>query len=300
MRILLNYFVAILAISVLTLSSCTKDGKDPIPATTPNTAPTVTVTNKDGSSFSGTFKDSPVGTKLSILLKAEDAEKNLKTISFKKNGQDVDASSGDIRIDSFTTIIAANPLLVAGTDTAGFSRVVYLTAPSSESDSVTYTITVADAKGLEASTDVKIITEDKKTRTQFSKDQAVFWNRSGKNNGGLDLDNGTAVSSSSDESELQDKGIDQNGNWLKQFEAENGAELRAPSSDDNIVYSNVQYVEEISDFYDRGTTLSITGAVTKGDIFLVRKGTRTYLIEVSNVVETSDNNDDYYEVNIKY
>ena len=77
--------------------------------------------------------------------------------------------------------------------------------------------------------------------------------------------------------------------------------MRTPGVDFPVDdFAAVQFSEEIQVAFDNGDAAGTTDAAV-GDRFLVQLITGEYvLILITNINETADNNDDYYELSIKY
>ena len=131
-------------------------------------------------------------------------------------------------------------------------------------------------------------------------------NADGPNNGGLDLDDGTAVASSSAMAEIADNGIDisqpASSNWIQTISPVNGAELRTVDLSSIVeigTFGAVDSKEQILTAFNNGSPVSESPVVLIGDVFVVSSAGSLYIMEVSDVVATSDNNEDYYIFNIK-
>jgi len=132
-------------------------------------------------------------------------------------------------------------------------------------------------------------------------------NASGPSNGGLDLDEGTAVPSASEVAEIRDLGIDTNqpasSNWIQQVEAVNGAELRVVNLSnlpDGFTFEGVNSKEQVQDAFNTGAVTAPSPILQAGDLLAVSSPTNLYIIKVENVVVTDADNNDYYEFSIKY
>ncbi len=133
-------------------------------------------------------------------------------------------------------------------------------------------------------------------------------------NGGLDLDNGTAVAFNSGEAELQDEGINLNAspgteNWRAQISGVNDAEVRLADVSmlgDGVTFVTVNTQEMIQMAFDQGSALDgnddfpnadgdlsadeevsqpILGEAMDrpGEVFAVRKGDNYYLVRFDAV-----------------
>jgi len=123
--------------------------------------------------------------------------------------------------------------------------------------------------------------------------------------------NGTTTS----DTEIRDMGIDQSlpndENWRTQMGpmTSNGAEMRKVdlTQVENFTFDNASTIEQIVGAYDTGETLIqdvggniATAVVVAGDLFVVQRGGTHYLIRVDVVTETPGDNNDSYELSIKF
>ena len=112
--------------------------------------------------------------------------------------------------------------------------------------------------------------------------------------------------------ELRDEGIDlgatEANNWLQQISGVNNTEVKYIKKGTNgisetFTFDAIKYKEEISGLWTSGTSFtktskdglrSVSDKVVKGDIFIAKKGTNYYLINVADVkIVTTDNSDNY-------
>lgn len=131
-------------------------------------------------------------------------------------------------------------------------------------------------------------------------------NASGPENGGLDLDNGTAVASASAMAEIADNGIDvsqpNSSNWIQTISPVNGAELRTVDLSSIVeigTFDAIDSREQIQTAFNNGTVVTESPVVLVGDVFVVNSFGALYIMEVTDVVATSTDNLDYYVFDIK-
>lgn len=220
---------------------------------------------------------------------------------------------------------AENPLRVAVGEEAAASYDFDVRPAVSESGTRTYTIRATDISGV--STDQQVtITFDVPPGTPLSFTMmGAFFNASGGMLGGLDLDSGNAVAFNSMSAEIEDEGINLNAavgteNWRGQVSATNDAVLRIANLSvlgENITFDDVTAVEDIEAVFEQGTTPAgsddfpdadgdtsdtetVTEQLNDGDVLVVRRGDRTYLVRIDAVNFVAGSNDDGYTVSIKY
>ncbi|MEL6734026.1 MAG: hypothetical protein AAFP83_23010, partial [Bacteroidota bacterium] len=106
--------------------------------------------------------------------------------------------------------------------------------------------------------------------------------------------------------DLADTGIDTNlplaDNWKQQFEAANGAVLKSVAS--TVSFDEINFKEDIVTLYDDDTrAFNVTGTTDRveiGDLFLVKTSSGSiFFLNTSDIVITSDNNDDRYVFTVK-
>lgn len=149
------------------------------------------------------------------------------------------------------------------------------------------------------------------------------------NTGGLDLDTGESVGSKDMRAEIKDQGINLDrpatDNWRRQISGANGAEVRTVKLSDlaeNLKFSDIKFKEQILDAFAKGKALDgvdifrnsrgdkiatdddgnekVSQPMAVGDIFAVKRDNKHYLIECVKVNNTTNNNNDSYEFNIKF
>ena len=198
----------------------------------------------------------------------------------------------------------ANPLAITGDAQSTFSWIIWV---STHADNATknYAFRVTDAAGNTEEVAVNITVN---TGTPITSDLTgkLLLNAGGPaGTGGINLLTGEGTGSSDPGSHLKDQGIDNSqpmaANWIRKIAPINGAILRKPSADfPSGGIGFIQFQEEISDAFDLGTSITESDLVLMGDVFLIRAASgETFIVEVTAVVETSGDNDDYYQLAIK-
>jgi len=301
--------------SSLFFVACDPDDTDPLPPAVTNEAPTLSLRNASGSDFSGAVTDVPVNSKFELTVNAADADENLQVIRFQRNDVDIPGTSGfvqyDVDGDGILENIASGNLLI--TTGGQYSENFFFLASQDFDDEVTYTVTVADEEMEEASIDFTLTTEaEPAPMTPVLDTSGVFFNRDGSMAGAFDLDSARAVSSSSMDSELQDAGINTDlpadENWRKVIIAENGATIYSLSEADmtEFSYDAIGFVEDIRDIRTRAVESNPnagetrTGSLSEGDVFLVETEDDIYLVEVTTITDTADDNNDGYTISYKF
>lgn len=160
-------------------------------------------------------------------------------------------------------------------------------------------ITVADADNNSATVSFSYFVSDVNIL------EGVLLNSGGPaGTGGLDLDTGEGTGSDDPESEIRDQGIDLEAeadslNWIQRIApiTANDVELAALSSE--FDFEAVATRAAVAESFDEAATVDESDVVQVGDVFAVRRGTNHYLLLVTDVNVTPDDNTDSYTFTIK-
>lgn len=268
----------------------------------------VTVTGRNPS-FDLRVQSTSVGTDLFSIAVLEDGEL-LDAGQLTYNGGAFDAE---------------NPLVFAIGEETGATYDITVRPNVSESGTRNYIVRVTDVAGQ--TTDVPFaVTFDVPPGTPLTFNmEGVFFNASGSQGGGLDLDNGTAVGFNNGAAEIEDEGVNLNApvgqeNWRAQVSATNDAILRIADLStlgDGVTFDDIDATEDIAALYDQGsqpdgddnfpdtdgdnsTSEIVTRTLIEGDVLAVRRDTRFYLVRIDAVNYVAGSNNDSYTVSIKY
>ena len=127
----------------------------------------------------------------------------------------------------------------------------------------------------------------------------------GQGQGGVNLKTGASVNSTSAAAHLIDLGIDTNQpmalNWRKKIGPGMNATLRVlgENAPEGFTFSSTNTKEQIQGAYDTGTTITESEVVETGDLFLVLKAGEYFLLKINKINETSADNKDSYEIEVK-
>jgi hypothetical protein len=252
-----------------------------------------------------------------VQLLATRTEEDISSITVLENGLTMDASQLTF---AGGTITAANPLFVAGD--GGSVDIAVRPGNVLNNDVRTYTFRVTDVNGASSEQTVTITFIVPASDLEFEM-MGVFFNASGGMLGGLDLDNGTAVGFNSAAAEIEDEGINLNltgENWRRQISATNDAVLRIANLSvlgEGTTFADVLLQSQIATVFENGTPPDgsdefpdadgdvsrneiVTQPLVDGDVLVVSRGTRTYLVRIDAVNFVASSNDDNYTVSIKY
>jgi len=283
------------------------------------TAPTVDLLIEDGF-VSGDVTIENRNPSFDVRLQYDDTADSVATITVLEDGVAMPAEALTYNDGAFTS---ANPLTLITEERSGGTFKINVKPTIDMDGSRTYTFQVTDVNGVSAERSVVVTyVIPPGTATTFSMG-GVFFNASGDGNGGLDLDTGTSVSFNSPEAEIEDEGIDLNSsgeNWRTQISATNDATLKIANLaglGDGVTFDDIDTVEDIEQLFadgaapggndnfpdadgDTSTTEAVTAPLQEGDVLVINRGTRTYLVRIDAINFVASSNDDSYTVSIKY
>ena len=195
-----------------------------------------------------------------------------------------------------------NPFPLAADQLTGFDESLQVRASTEEGTNV-YRIVLTDVNGLTAELEPQTITTEVQG-TPVTMIMGALLNSAGPaGTGGLDLDVANGGTGSSDAAaEIRDLGIDGNGDWLMQIAPANNSQLvRLVAGQNNLpegfTFEGTTFVEDIPAAFANGITYNNETVVT-GDLFAVERDGVYYIIKISAVNNTSDDNTDNYVVDI--
>ena len=238
------------------------------------------------------------GSLQTVKISAVKGTYDLSTIAVYEN--DVLMDPARVFIDNnglqaFTT----NPNATPSTDSFDATLVIEMAATG---DAATYGIDVADTQGLLGSLNISV-TLGLPIDTSYT--GVLVYNRDGQQFGGLNLYTGESVAFNSPDAQIRDLGIDLNqpvaSNWIQKIIPVNNAVLKVPGANqpEGFSFANVTSRDILIAAFDAGDAINQSEKVQIGDIFLVQKDDDYFILEVTNVVVTDNDNNDYYEFSIK-
>ena len=284
----LFYGLVLSVLFAVTFTSCEDDITLP-----DNNPPKVTLVNS-GTDVISSDATVDADVNVSVDVKATVGTGDLKLLTILENGEKLD-------LERITGGLNSNPaFFTAGSDDAkGFQKKIsFRTQSEGISD---YMFLVEDVNGLKDSV-VITLTAVQKTELNFFVDSIVVYNFSGPYKGSIDLQTGTAVSSSNADGDVQDVGITGNGDWIKQIKPKNGAEMVVPASD--FDFDAVSDLEGLVAAYGAGT-VATEADVAVGSSFLFKTSSATsgqfdyFVLKTLDLHETTGDNKDYYVFTLK-
>ena len=199
-----------------------------------------------------------------------------------------------------------NPYSLVGDDLTGFDMADVLVR-FTEAGTFNLRFEVTDANGETASTEVSVVAGTPITN-QY--EASLLSNADGPAGptepnpvlGGLDLDTGANVSVNSADADIIDLGLNlTTGEWRQQIQGNNGTTLRAAnsSSPELFNYENINSREAIIAAFDAGVDANPSEVVTVGNVFMANRGDDYFIMTVTNVDVTPNDNRDSYLFDIK-
>ncbi len=272
-------------LGLLFLSACGDD--DPIDIINPSLT-IIDDNNVDGSIVSP-------GDTLIVSIDAIAGTNELNSLTFRENGERLPDFAERLFLDG--SIAPSNLLLLQGDSRQEFLTEVGIVAPEMAGN-YEVEIVVADEEENSATVSFSYFVSDLNTL------EGVLLNQGGPaGTGGLDLDSGTGTGSSDPEAEIRDLGIDTDSipaeNWIQRIApiTANGVELAALSAE--FDFDAVVTQAQVGESFDESATVSESDVVEVGDVFAVRQGSNNYLLLVTAVTVTANDNNDSYTFTIK-
>lgn len=277
------------------------------------------ITLNIGTGLVGFNQELPVDTASFIVsITGNDGDALLRDLAILENGLTIP----NTRLNFRTGQTSNNPILIPAGDQEGFTYEVEITPDVAAAGDLTYEFRLTDADGEVATTTVTISFVAPTTDLTFNM-TGVFFNASGGGDGGLDLDNGMATTFNSPDAEIQDEGIDLNTageNWRTQLSSVNDAVLRIADLSaigEGLTFDEVLLTSQITaafdggsmpngndDFPDADGDVSSNEVVTQplqvGDVLVIQRADRTYLVRIDEINFVDSSNTDNYVVSIKY
>lgn len=241
-----------------------------------------------------------------IELVATKGGSPLNSLTVLEDGVEVDASRLKFGTENDITLAAdlpSNPLDLINDEKDGFDW--FLWVDSHADGTKAYTFRVADETSASEEVTLNISIAIGTPVAELS--GKLLLNSAGPvGTGGINLLNGEGTGSDvNDGGHIKDEGIDLSQpvaqNWKKQISGVGNNVIRTPGIDFPVDdFAAVQFSEEIQVAFDNGDDTTIAD-VAVGDRFLVQLTSGEYvLVLITNINETTDNNEDYYELSIKY
>lgn len=275
------------------------------------------------SGISGDAIITSILTDFNVGVQLSAGDDSIRTFTVLEDGEILDASRIIYLNPDFP---AMNPLVLLPEEQVGISFNSLLIRPEDAVNTVrTYTFRATDANGVVGETTITITFETPTTDLTFNMAGVFFNSSDAASTGGLDLDTGTAVAFNSNDAELQDEGINTNQageNWRTQVSDVNDAVLKIADLTvlgDGLTFDDVLLTSQIEQVFDamestipngdddfpntdgdEGNGEDVTPPLQEGNVLVVRRDGRTYLVRIDEINFVASSNDDNYVVSIKY
>jgi hypothetical protein len=322
-KLLLKLSGVAFILTLLLWTGCTEDD-----TTTDPLGPTISLASGAGLVDIDTTFQSATEVTFNVQVTATVGDNNLRTLTFLVDGVAPGAADIGNYIKSITAngtpITPNNPLLITTNATGGFWDVEIVTFGQVLDVPVEYGFEVEDEVGEIAFTSVIVTLTDPGTPLDNTI-PGVLLNQAGPaGTGGVNLETGMSTGSTVAESDLRDLGIDCDidpgtaENWVQKIGSVNGTNLVSvdPTAlGEDFTFDKVETKEAIVAAYDAGAALAdgmevdcnpvavtdVSDVVSVGDIFaaLTSEGVY-YLIQIDAVTPSFGDNNDQYEMTIKF
>jgi len=248
------------------------------------------------------------GSKNGFRLSATPGTGQLVSIEVRENDLLVDPTR--IEWDGATMMNADNPFMLGDPETSGFEDVLlFITLPMEEGTFI-YTMTLTDQFSSTSVVTYTVTTAPSGTALETRND--VLLNAAGPDGtGGLDLDEGLGTNSTSTIAEIKDNGADFDQpaalNWIQSISPVNGSTMKylakgGVAINEGFSFDGAMFKEELASLLDGGQDLNgdATDKVQVGDVFIVENMGKIWILNVTEVIVTADNNDDQYRFDVRF
>lgn len=253
------------------------------------------------------------GTEFKVKLRVQTGSSELRSVRITEEGANLATNRFTVNNGA---IASNNPFLITGTSKTGATYEIAILVHEGFQTTKRYSFEISDERNLTDVVFMDITTKGEPVTTI----NGVLLNQAGPaGQGGLDLDTGmgtgtVSTNPTSTNAEIRDMGIDLSKpnatNWRQQIAGMNSAVIRTIGGGmpENFNFDNVQFREQIVAAYDSGNDLTLTDATTGlkitsplkvGDTFTVKRDDKYYLIKVTRINVTTNDNMDSYEFSIK-
>ncbi len=228
---------------------------------------------------------------------------DLSTIAVYNDGELINATNLAFNGVDFDN----NPYSLVGDDVSGFELANVLVSIT-EADNYNLTFEVTDALGETVSTEEIRVAVGTPITNQYT--ASLLSNADGPSDltepmpvfGGLDLDTGENISVDSLKADIIDLGLNlTTGEWRQQIQGQNGITLRAAntSGPELLDFNNINFRETIIAAFDDGVDAAPSEIVQEGDIFIANRGGDYFIMTVTSINVTPNDNRDSYLFDIK-
>ncbi len=262
-------------------------------------APPVITTNQPSAWSVG------VGANVSIPFSVEKGSGVLKSISVYENDELIsDATRLQFAGEDFTD----NPNAIAESMQDGFTDQNIVIRNLNKVGANVYKISITDEYDNVASKDFTIT-----VGTAVEVIMGSLLNQSGpQGQGGLDLTTGESVGSS--DGHIKDEGnvATTSQEWKKQISGANGSVMKyiVPGTNgisEDFGFGSIALKEDMVSVFEAGVDFTamngngemVSDVVNVGDLYVIKNSDEYFIIEIADIIETTNDNTDKYEINIR-
>ncbi len=284
------FYYLLPAILIFAIQSCTEDPIDDIEPTLEFEA---------GANYISANAIVDGGSRIKTKLKGLKGSSDLKTFSvFQKKSTETSNSLIDLSVLEINGQIAsANPkLILDAAEKSSFSYEVSFPIPANQ-DTVVYTFELVDENGEKANKTFTIYTKDVRVTTLTAK---RLYNAAGPlGRGGIDLHTGISTGSipsdpTTASAEIIDLGT---ATWKMQFSPRDASETTIKFVTES--FDDLSSKSLIEDAFTGGNFIGTIISPKKNDVYVIKSGIFYFAIKITDIVATSNDNNDYFEMEIK-
>lgn len=324
-KLFLKFSGVAILLTLLIATGCEEDPVDPINELPP------AVSLVGGVGLTSTDATLAPGETFTVNVEILTGDNPIETFTFLVDGVEISNTdisnyyaNGEFEVDG-SIETANNPVTLFGDAKQG-ALIAIEVVPFNQMDGDvrTYTFEAKDEAGNVGTVSLDITIVDPTTPIDATLTGVLFNQAGPAGTGGLDLDTGDGTGSAAEDSEIRDLGLDctvpaPGLNWRRQIGTINGADMVQVDETqvENFTFDNVSVKEEIEAAYTSGIALTdgvsvscssgnetpvtdVTEELVVGDMFVVSANDTYYLIRIDLINETDNDNDDSYELSIKY
>lgn len=307
-KFILQVFGFLLLGTLLFTTACSEDTTDPAAN---DVAPSASLLAGTGLVSANSQVDA--GSIFKVQLKVLAGSNQLQSVTILEEGTKLATTRFSINNGAITS---NNPFLLVGTAKDNATYDIAIKVHDGFQVTRKYTFQVTDEKLKTDEVSIDITTKGTELTELTGK---LLKNQDGPaGQGGLDLDTGESVGSvqvgqdtSFKRAEINDEGnvSMSNSKWRRVISPTNGAAVRYIDKSklpETFSYENVKTQEEVIAAFDSGIKFTQVGGdfesneVKVGDTFTVKTAdNRYFIIKVTNITETTGDNNDFYTFSIK-
>ncbi len=287
-RISLFFAATLMLVFSMGIMSCEKE--DPI---VKNDPPQVSLVS--GNSYVSSDATVEGNSNVTVKVKAVTGTGDLKLLTIYEDGSKMD-------LERFGDNFNSNPWLISDeVNKAGFEKEI--TFSTHDEGIKEYMFVLEDVNALKDTVRIALDIVIPETPLNYEKENVQVYNADGPAgyNGSLDLQTGEVKKTNGPtDTDVQDLGLNDNGDWAKQIKPENGASMYVVA--EGVSYDDINTLEALLEAKDQATKQDVAD-VTVGSRFIFTtaevNGESDIFIVICTKIEEVDSNKDYYVFNYK-